>query len=131
MAKPHIHARSSAKIFGGLPDDYINIHEFMDCSKQTIGDNRHRALTHNYWFVANVLVRVFGNTFINSDGKVVSTRDIGEQHCFEDLGCVPPASDYLTELEYKPWMSGKGRPPSQRKLISITEGKRIQEAKID
>ena len=40
MAKPWIHAVSSAKRFGGVPDDYLAIHEFMDSSKSTIADMR-------------------------------------------------------------------------------------------
>lgn len=46
MSKPFIHAQSSAKKFGGIWEDYISIHEFLDSSKSVIADNRHRALTH-------------------------------------------------------------------------------------
>ena len=45
--KPIIHAESSARKFGGQPEDYLEIHNFMDSSKSVIADNRHRALTHN------------------------------------------------------------------------------------
>lgn len=61
MAKPIIHANSSAKKFGGQPEDYIEIHDFMDSSKSVFPDNRHRALTHNSWFIF-VAERVFGHT---------------------------------------------------------------------
>ena len=47
MAKPFIHAKSSAKRFGGLPADYEEIHDFMDSSKAFIADNRHRAIFHS------------------------------------------------------------------------------------
>ncbi len=30
MAKPWIHAVSSAKKFGGVPEDYFDIHNLMD-----------------------------------------------------------------------------------------------------
>ena len=60
MAKPHIHAVSSAKRYGGSPDDYLDIHQFMDSSKGAIADNRHRALTPHSWFLSVVLERVFG-----------------------------------------------------------------------
>jgi len=116
MAKPWIHALSSARKFGGSPECYIEIHNFLDSSKAVIADNRHRALTHNSWFIGTVLERVFGVTFHNSDGKTISTRDIGEQHVFEDLGFIPSGQDYLAELEYKSWMEGKGRPPSFSKI---------------
>ena len=118
MAKPWIHSQSSARKFGGIPEDYIDIHNFMDASKGVIADNRHRALTHNSWFLSVVLERVFGVTFINSDGKTISVRDIGEQHVFEDLGCIPSGQDYLAELEYKSWMEGKGKPPSFQKVVA-------------
>lgn len=62
MAKPYRHAMSSAKKFGGTPDDYIDIHNLMDSSKSAIGDNRHRALTHNAWFVGSIVELIFGVT---------------------------------------------------------------------
>lgn len=119
MAKPWIHAQSSARKFGGSPEDYIEIHSFMDSSKGVIADNRHRCLTHNAWFLTSVLERVkFTNscsptgdnrfpTIINSAGKHVSIRDIGEQHILEDfrMKFIPTAQDYLEHLELKPWMN--------------------------
>jgi hypothetical protein len=118
MSKPWIHSLSSARKFGGKPEDYIEIHNFLDSSKGVIADNRHRALTHNSWFLSVVLERVFGVTFKNSADRTISVRDIGEQHVFEDLGCIPSGQDYLAELEYKSWMEGKGKPPSFKKVES-------------
>jgi hypothetical protein len=44
--------------------------------------------------------RIFGQSFINSDGKVVYTRYVGEQHVREDLnGYVPTAKEWLTAIE--------------------------------
>lgn len=117
--KPWIHAESSAKKMGGKPEDYMAIHEFLDSSKGAIADNRHRALTHNSWFLSTVLERVFGSTFKNSDGKIISTRSVGEQHILEDYGrkFIPSAQDFLAEMEYKDWMqNGKDVPPSFAKL---------------
>lgn len=115
MSKPWIHALSSARRFGGKPEDYIEIHNLMDSSKATIADSRHRALTHNSWFIGFVLEKVFGTTFKNSDGKDISTRDIGEQHVLEDYGgrFIPSAQDFLQEMDFKDWMlNGKGRLPA-------------------
>ncbi len=117
MSKPWIHAVSSARKFGGTAQDYEQIHEFMDCSKSVMADNRHRALTHNAWFIAMILPRVFGNTFKNSEGKVVSTRDVGEQHVLEDFGgrFIPTAQDYLQDIPLHNWINNgrKGEnPPS-------------------
>jgi len=47
MAHPLKHAESSAKKFGGKPDDYLVIHNWFDESKAFLGDFRHRALRHH------------------------------------------------------------------------------------
>lgn len=115
MAKPWIHAQSSARKFGGKPEDYLDIHELMDSSKAAIADNRHRALTHNAWFIGVILEKVFGSTRKNSSGRTYSVRDIGEQHVLEDFRnkFIPSAQDYLQEIEFKDWMqNGRGVPPS-------------------
>ncbi len=121
MSKPYIHALSSVKAFGGCVEDYLPIHNLLDSSKAAIADNRHRALTHNSWFIGFVIEKVFGTTLTNSDGKVVSVRDVAEQHVLEDFGMkfIPTAQDYLQEIEYKDWMqNGHGSPPSFAKVVS-------------
>jgi hypothetical protein len=124
--KPWVHAKISAKKFKGRPEDYYDIHDFMDCSKGAFPTNAHRALTHNAWFIKEVLERVkftnsadpIGNRFpniINSDGDLVSVRDIGEQHILDDFGnkFIPSAQDYLEHLKYQEWMgNGSGTPSS-------------------
>lgn len=115
MSKPWIHAKSSARRFGGRPEDYLEIHNLLDSSKATVADNRHRVLTHTSWFIGTILERVFGSTLTNSDGKVVSVRDVGEQHVLEDFGgrFIPTVQDYLENLDYREWMNaGKGPPPA-------------------
>lgn len=120
MSKPVFHAQSSAKKFGGKWEDYIDIHNFMDSSKGAIADNRHRALTHNSWFLSVVLEEVFGVARFNSDGDQYSVRDIGEQHVLEDFGMrfIPTAQDYLEEINFKDWMNNGrvGTPSSHRKI---------------
>jgi hypothetical protein len=121
MSKPWIHAKNSARKFGGKPEDYLEIHNLMDSSKSCIGDNRHRCLTHNSWFIGadGPLEKIFGPVIINSDKREVSTRDIGEQHILEDFGMqyIPTAQDFLQEMEIKEWMNnGKGSPPSFQKV---------------
>lgn len=132
MAKPEIHAKSSAKRFGGTWEDYVEIHKLMDSSKGAMADNRHRALTHNAWFISEIIERVkFQNstsckpdgrfyTIINSDGKEISVREIAEQHVLEDFGMrfIPSAQDYLQEMEMKAWMNnGVGGSPTSFKKI--------------
>lgn len=46
MAHSYHHAVSSAKRFGGDPDEYLELHSFMDSSKAAWADQRHRALLH-------------------------------------------------------------------------------------
>ena len=134
MAKPYFHAQSSAKKYGGIWEDYMEIHELMDSSKAAFPDNRHRALTHNSWFVGTILPKIFGETFRRkSDNKIVNTRDIGEQHCLEDFKFkfIPSAQDFLQELDFLPWMqNGIGEAPSSHKKITKdifkTKGKKIE-----
>lgn len=121
MSKPFIHSLSSVRRHGGKPEDYIEIHNLMDSSKATIADSRHRALTHNSWFVGTILEKIFGVTITNSDGRVISVRDIGEEHVLEDFGnrFIPTPQDYLEDLEMKDWMiQGKGQPPSSYKKLN-------------
>ena len=119
MSKPWIHAQSSARKFGGVTEDYADLHDFLDSSKSVIADSRHRALTHTSWFVGFVMEKVFGRTRVNSDGKTYSVRDVGEQHILEDFGgkFIPSAQDYLQDMPFQEWMlRGKGYPESYRML---------------
>lgn len=120
MSKPFIHALSSQRRWGGEPEDYLEIHNLMDKSKGTIADSRHRALTHNAWFVSEILERIFGVVITNSAGRKVSVRDIGEQHVLEDYGnrFIPSAQDFLQEIPMKEWMlAGRGDPPDSVKTM--------------
>jgi hypothetical protein len=123
VAKPWIHAESSARRFGGVPEDYIEIHNLMDSSKGAIPDSRHRSLTHTSWFLSVILERIFGTVIENSDGKKISVRDVGEQHILEDFGgrFIPTAQDYIQGMDMKEWMhSGKGEPPESHGRIEKT-----------
>lgn len=119
MSKPHIHAESSAKKFGGKPSDYLAIHSLLDSSKSAMADNRHRAATHTAWFISTILERIFGVTITNSDGREVSVRDVGEQHVLEDFKgrFIPTLQDYLQEVPMRGWMNnGDGLPPSSEQM---------------
>lgn len=120
MSKPWIHAESSARKFGGQPEDYIEIHNLMDSSKGAIADQRHRILTHNSWFLSVILERIFGITITNSAGKKISVRDIGEQHVLEDFKgrWIPTVQDYMASFDQQDWFNnGKdGYPESCKKL---------------
>lgn len=120
MSKPYIHALSSQKRWGGEPEDYMPIHDLMDDSKGTIADSRHRALTHNAWFISAILEKVFGTYIVNSAGRKVQVRDVGEQHVMEDYNnrFIPSAQDFLEHIPMQEWMiSGKGEAPNSVKGI--------------
>lgn len=135
MAKAWIHAVSSARKFGGIPEDYLEIHSLMDSSKGAMPDNRHRTLTHNSWFLSTILERIFGVTIKNSDERIVSVRDIGEQHILEDFGnrYIPTASDYLEEMEYKSWMNAATDtvPSSHKKIAKPKHKINLNKVRID
>ena len=125
MANPLKHSQSSVKLWGGKVEDYLPLHNKMDSSKKYFSDNRHRALTHNMFFIFEVMIPIFGEYITNSSGKVVSVKDICEWHILEDFGkkYIPNVSDYLGEMEIKSWMAnGIGAPPaSQKKMKMVTE----------
>jgi len=103
MANPYHHAVSSAKKWGGKPEDYQKIHDWFDESKMMMADFRHRALRHHAegCFMAE---RIFGNTISNSDGRKIPTRWVAEQHVKEDLGRIPSMQDWFVHISAKPWM---------------------------
>jgi hypothetical protein len=124
MSKPYIHALSSVKKFGGATEDYLPIHELLDSSKSITADNRHRVFTHNSWFIATIIPKIFGETFTNSNGEIISSRDIAEQHILEDFGnrFIPTAQDYLDELNMKPWiLNGMGYSNSAKQVFDFTQ----------
>ena len=106
MAHPIVHAESSAKKFGGKPEDYLAIHNWFDESKAYFADFRHRALRHHAEgiFLAE---KLFGVSILNSDGKRIPVRYVGEQHVREDLGRIPPVQDWLLEIRPQRWMYGQ------------------------
>jgi hypothetical protein len=125
VSHPQIHAKSSVRFFGGSLNDYIEIHNWFDQTKAWMPDMRHRAIRHHSEGIFEC-EKLFGESFLNSDGKTVYTRYVGEQHVIEDLGFIPKASDYLDEMKINDWMMnrdkrikefGKGLPLSLRQKI--------------
>lgn len=103
MAHSYHHAVSSAKKYGGTPEDYLAIHHWFDETKAILADPRHRALRHHAEGVF-LCERLFGVTVTNSDGRQIPTRLIGEQHVREDLGTVVSAADWLLAMPLQDWM---------------------------
>ena len=106
MAHPWKHAQSSAKRFGGKPEDYLPIHTWFDESKAFLADFRHRALRHHTEGIF-LCEKIFGVTVSNSEGKEIPVRYIGEQHVKEDLGRIPTAQDWLMQIKPERWMYGQ------------------------
>ena len=107
MAHSYHHAVSSARKWGGTPDDYQAVHDWLDGSKVILADFRHRALRHHAegCFAAEAL---FGITITNAAGRQVPVRLIAEQHILEDLGRIPSFADWVRCIRPEPWM---GRSP--------------------
>lgn len=116
--KPYIHAKNSAKKYGGSIEDYLPIHDFMDSSKAHVADVRHRALFHHSFgiFIAE---QIFGTYITNSEKKIVQVRDIAEDHVIEDLGFIPTVADYINNITCQEWMGGQNK--KKRKKISYNE----------
>ena len=105
MSHPTKHAESSVRLFGGKVEDYEPIHEWMDATKETFADFRHRALRHHSQGIFEA-ERVFGKHIVNSSGAKVPVRYIGEQHVKEDCGGrIPTVSDWFRNIKPEVWMS--------------------------
>jgi uncharacterized protein DUF6915 len=103
--KPFRHSRSSVKEWGGRIEDYLPLHEKMDCSKIVHATMKHRVIFHSA-FGIYLLADIFGNTIVNADNIEVSVRDIAERHVLEDLGTIPSLDKWLSEMTIKEWMGG-------------------------
>jgi hypothetical protein len=106
VAHPLEHAKSSARKFGGRPEDYLPLHQWFDESKSMMADFRHRSLRHHAEgiFLAE---RIFGVTIRNSEGKDVPVRYVGDQHVREDLGRIPSFHDWAEAIKPASWMYGQ------------------------
>ena len=105
MSHPWHHAESSARKYGGKPEDYEPLHSWFDASKCQLANFRHRALRHHAYGIFE-LEQVFGVTITNSDGRQIPTRFIGEQHVREDCGGrIPSVQDWLRGIPGQRWMN--------------------------
>lgn len=118
--KPYIHSLNSANKWGGTPDQYQAIHDFLDSSKSTFADMRHRAILHSS-FGCYLAERVFGiNIKVDLDNgltKLVSVRDVAEAHIIEDMGRIPSPGDYLSGMPFYDWLGGTKK---EKKVTKIT-----------
>lgn len=106
--KPSVHARNSARKYGGKAEDYADIHEWMDQTKAHVADMRHRAVLHNS-FGIYLCAQQFGATRKNSDGQVYDVRDVAEDHVLEDIGRIPSLHECLAGLKLSDAMGARQR----------------------
>lgn len=105
MTSPIFHAESSVRKWGGQASDYIALHEWFDAPKESFADYRHRALRHHSQGIFEC-ERQFGRVIINSDGRTVPVRYIGELHVKEDCGGrIPTVADWFRNIRPEVWMS--------------------------
>jgi hypothetical protein len=113
--KPFIHSKIHAKKYGGVPDDYADIDDFIDSTKQAVPDVRHRTILHSA-FGCFLVEKIFGRVRTNSSGKEYSPRDVAEDHILQDLGFIPTMERYLNCMTVEPWMSGTMKTTRKIKL---------------
>lgn len=119
--KPYLHALISVKKFGGIPSDFIDIHNWFDSAKQSVPDARHRLVLHNA-FGIYLCEQIFGETIQTSEGvfkrmpyitlstsKKISVRDIAEQHVIDDLGRIPTLDECLASITLDEKFAGNAR----------------------
>ena len=98
MSHPLEHAKSSVRRWGGQVADYQLIHEWFDETKAWIGHSKHRMFRHHSEGIFEC-EKVFGPSFVNSDGRTVYTRYVGEQHVKEDCnGYIPTAKEWVDNI---------------------------------
>src|ERR1700761_4575829 len=120
--KPYVHAKSSAARHGGVPEDYLKIHDWFDQTKAHVPDVRHRAILHTSLGIF-LCEQVFGTNIQNSEGRLVSVRDIGEQHVMEDFGgVIPTVERFLNNMPIEEWMYGRARRKFADRVVKIAYG---------
>lgn len=146
--KPWQHAKTAARKFGGIPENYLGISNFIDSTKAHVANMAHRAILHNSWGIY-LCEKLFGYPYnmidsfmkkydlpgeaaedikklidysrsdqspniVNSDGGLVSVRDVAEQHVLDDLGTIPSLSECLEGLPVSDLLGAR-----KRKILSI------------
>lgn len=105
MTAPVYHSLTSIKRWGGVADDYQPIHDWLDATKETFADFRHRALRHHSQGIFEC-ERIFGKSITNADGKMIPVRYIAEMHVQEDCGGrIPTVADWFRNIKPEVWMS--------------------------
>lgn len=97
------HAENSAARFGGTPELYLPIHQWLDETFGWMPDDRHQAIRHHSEGVIEAAKLL---PSVQAGGQVISGQDVAAQHVKDDLGQIPVAYDWLSLMEMKMWMTG-------------------------
>ena len=108
MSHAYFHAVSSANAFGGVPEDYLEIHSWFDCSRAGTSSILHRMLSHHTAGIQDA-VATFGKTITISTGRKVPVSLSGEQHIQEDIGFVPTLDDYISMMTAPRWATKRAK----------------------
>lgn len=115
MAHPFHHSLSSVRSFGGQVSDYIEIHSWLDSTKELYANFRHRALRHHNEGAAHC-EKFFGQTIVNSDKEIVRVHNITLQHIEEDCERSVSAVDWLTNMKAPRWFVANSFPSKSNSL---------------
>lgn len=89
------HSELSAYKFGGIAEDYFEVHKFIDSSKLFYFNIKHRTVLH-HTFGVELCINLFGDTIINSNKEIRLIREIAIEHIKEDLdGMIPTLQDWF------------------------------------
>ena len=109
MSHSYFHSVSSSNAFGGVPEDYLEIHAWFDRSRAGTSSILHRMLSHHTQGIQDAVAH-FGKTITISTGRKVPTSLIGEQHIREDLdGFLPTLDDYIECFVCPRWASKRAK----------------------
>jgi hypothetical protein len=107
--RPWQHALSSSRKTARPWTDDLPVHEFMDMTKASYADSRHRMVLHNVDLGVELAERAFPGR-----GDV---RGIALQHVIEDLGCPYTLREWLERCDVKMFPH-----PFQRRLDAGKDG---------
>jgi hypothetical protein len=108
------HCRASAEGFGGVWDDYQEIHQFLDWPRDCLPDGRFRRVLHNSWGVA-LAEQAFSLALTRaSDGVELAVRPIVERHITRELGVIPTLDAALEGVALQRWMCSRAAPAVER-----------------
>lgn len=99
--------KESQSRWGGVPEDYLSIHEFLDERYPRIAN---RLIPHHHSLGIFDCESIFGEVIHNSIGRPIPVRVIAEKHINDELGSIPPTLDLIQLIKPKPWMLRVAKP---------------------